>query len=229
MSPRILVLVAMCACGRIDFATVTGDGHITGSGDDDGDDGSDGSAANSCLTPGYGDSFDEISPCQAFGMPMVVNGMLTTSSGMLTITPNPSANTDNGCVRTNAAYGPAGVFIEMSQVATSPGQTLMVISTASSTWGFEVNALGTTTLSYVDTVIGVVEQPYDPVADRWLRIRPIGNHTQAETSPNGMHWTMFATSPLVPTSPVNIDIYVQTDNTDTNPGTTVIEGIDVCP
>jgi hypothetical protein len=226
MSPRILVLVAMCACGRIDFATLTGDGHIAGSGDDDGDDGSD---TSSCVSPSYADSFDEISPCQAFGMPMVVNGMLTTSSGMLTITPNASANTNNGCFRNGATYGAAGVFIEMSQVANYPGQTLMLISTASSTWGFEVGALGANKLSYIDTVIGTIEQPYDPVADRWLRIRPVAGHTLAETSPDGIHWTMYATSALAPANPVNIDIYVQTDNTDTDPGTTVIEGIDVCP
>lgn len=230
MSPRIGVLVAMCACGRIDFAMLGDDGG----GDDGGGSGSgsgsdSGSAFDGCVSPGYGDSFDEIMPCQNFGSPMVFNGMLSTSNGMLTITPNASANTNNGCTRINAVYGPAGVFIEMSQVASSPGQTLMLVSTAGSTWGFEVNALGANMLSYVDTAIGVVEQPYNPTADRWLRVRPVGGTTRAETSADGVHWTTFANSSLLPMSPANIDIYVQTDNTDTTPGMTVIEGIDVCP
>ncbi|MEO8841055.1 MAG: hypothetical protein ABI591_22645 [Kofleriaceae bacterium] len=223
MSPRVLVLVALTACGRFGFDPVNGAG---------GDDAGNGSGSGSgdvlagCLSPGYGDGFDEIQPCAQFGNSMVVNGGMNVSNSQLTITPNANSQTSIGCNRSSATFTRPGTFVEISQILPQPGQTLLGITSSVDNAGF-VAFMGL--LAYTDTSGADVAQPYDPIADRWWRIRPISTGTIAEVSANGTAWTTFARSSLMLGSPVTIALYAQTDTNDPTPGTAVIQGIDVCP
>lgn len=227
---RVIALVACAACGRVGFDAFDDGGH---SGDDDGSGSGSGSGSgmdlsSTCLSPGYGDPFDEITPCMAFGQPMVDNGGLSTSGGTLTIAPNAGANTMVGCMRQSAAYGVAGEFVEVSQVVPDPGQTILLVQ------GLAKGASMFTQppfLIYFELGGGTVMKNYDPVAMRWWRIRPNNTltGTLAETSPDGRTWTQFAATSTILPANVAVEVYVQTDSSNPAPGTATIEGIDVCP
>ncbi|HEY6035445.1 MAG TPA: hypothetical protein VIV58_14330 [Kofleriaceae bacterium] len=225
MRPVIAVL-ACVACGRVGFGAYGGDGG--GDGDDDGSAGS-GSGSDlsgTCLSPGYGDTFVEALPCNAFGTPVATNGGLSTSNGTLTITPNANANTMVGCQRTNAAFGEAGAFVEVSQVLPAPGQTALLVEV-----GTQMAAIIVTPpfIAFFDPSANTVMTSYDPTAMRWWRIRPVTSGLYAETSPDGKTWTRFAsTSGMVGGTGI-VAIFGQTDTTNAAPGTAKIEGIDVCP
>jgi hypothetical protein len=224
-----LALLAACAagaaCGRIGFGATSGDGG--GIGDDDGG-GSGSDLSGTCLSPGYGDGFDELFPCNAIGMPQVSNGGLNVMNSEMTLTPNANVATSLGCARTSGAFGAAGTFIEIGQVLPSPGQTLLTITSLTNGYTagmFEQGGL----LAFTDSGGGLVMHPYNPTADRWWRIRPAGGRMLAETSPDGKTWAMMgATSSTAPNT-VSIAAYVQTDASNTAPGTAVFQGIDVCP
>jgi hypothetical protein len=180
------------------------------------------------VSPGYGDGFDEVLPCKAFGMPQVSNGGLNVMNSEMTLTPNANVATSLGCERLSGAFGAAGTFIEISQVLPDPGQTLLTIT--STTNGYTAGMLEENgMLAFTDSGGGVVMHQYNPSADRWWRIRPAGGRMLAETSPNGKTWTMMAAISATAPTTVAIAAYVQTDATDTAPGTAVFQGIDVCP
>jgi hypothetical protein len=223
----VVVLVAFAACGRIGFGAVSGDG---GDGDDDGGSGSGSGSdlAGTCLDPGYGDTFDEILPCKAFGMVQASNGNMSITNGVLTLTPNANVATSLGCQRISGAFGAAGTFIEISQVLPDPGQTLLSITgmTNGYTAGF-IEQAGL--LSFTDSSGALVMHNYSPTLDRWWRIRPAGGAMLAETSPDGKTWTRFASTTAAAPSTVSIAAYVQTDTNDAAPGSAVFQGIDVCP
>jgi len=181
---------------------------------------------NTCISPGYGDTFDEIEPCNAFGMPLVTNGGLATANGTLTITPNASANTMVGCARANAGFGAAGAFVEVSQAAPSPGGTVLAVQIGGSTAGITV---APPLIAYIDPSANTVKTSYDPAAMRWWRLRPVDGGLAAETSPDGRTWTRFASSGTAFTGTGTVVIYVQTDTSNVDPGTAKVEGIDVCP
>ncbi|MEP6866087.1 MAG: hypothetical protein ABJE66_36040 [Deltaproteobacteria bacterium] len=220
----VIALLACVACGRVGFGAFAGDGG--GGGDDAGGSGSGSDLSNTCSSPGYGDTFEEALPCNAFGMPVVTNGGLATSNGTLTITPNASANTMVGCARSNAAFGPAGAFVEVSQVLPAPGQTLLLVQI-----GVKTAAIVVTPpfLRFVDWNGNTVMTAYDPTAMRWWRLRPVDGGLYAETSPEGKTWTRIASSSPGVSGSGTVAIYVQTDTTNTAPGTAKVEGIDVCP
>jgi hypothetical protein len=222
---RLIALLTCAACGRVGFdAFGDGGGQV-------GDDGGSGSGSgsdpsNSCVSPGYGDTFEEALPCNAFGMPVVTNGGLNTSNGTLTITPNANVNSMAGCARANAVFGNAGAFVEVSQADPSPGETVLLIQIGAQTTGITVTP---PFIAYFDPSGNTVTTAYDPTAMRWWRLRPVGGGLFAETSPDGKTWTRFASSSPGITGTGTVAIFVQTDNTNTAPGTAKIEGIDVCP
>jgi hypothetical protein len=223
---RVIALLTCAACGRVGFDPF-GDGG--GSGDDDGSGSGSGSGSdlpNSCVSPGYGDSFDEAFPCNAFGMPIVTNGGLATSNGTLTITPNANANAMAGCARPSSAFGAAGAFVEVSQAAPSPSQTVLVVQVGAKTAGITVQP---PFIVYLDPNANTVMTSYDPTAMRWWRLRPVGGAMYAEASPDGLTWTRFASSSGGFTGTGTVAIYVQSDSTNPAPGTAKVEGIDVCP
>ena len=221
----VIAVLACVACGRVGFGASAGDG---GGGDDDGggSGSGSGSGSTSCVSPGYGDTFDEALPCNAFGMPMVTNGGLATSNGTLTVTPNANANTMVGCQRVNAAFGEAGAFVEVSQVAPAPAQTVLLVQIGAK---FASILVTPPFIGYVDPNANMVMTAYDPVAMRWWRLRPVGAGLNAEASPDGKTWTRFASSSPGITGTGTVEVFVQTDSTNGAPGTAKIEGIDVCP
>lgn len=183
---------------------------------------------NTCLSPGYGDSFDEVSPCMALGEPLLTNGGLSITNSTLTISPNANANTMVGCRRASASFGAAGAFVEISQVLPSPGQTLLFLAAGSRTLAMVAQP---PLLAYSDSAGGTVMKPFDPLAMRWWRIRPdfATSGTVAETSADGRQWKMFAATSGMPAPTATLAVYVQTDSSNAAPGTAKIEGIDVCP
>jgi hypothetical protein len=223
----VLACVAGAACGRVGFGAFAGDGGGTG-GDDGSGSGSGSDLTNTCLSPGYGDGFDEVFPCNAIGMPQVSNGGLNVMNSEMTLTPNANAATNLGCVRMSGVFGAAGTFIEIGQILPAPGQTVLTITgtTSGYTAGFiEQGGL----LAFTDSGGGLVMHNYDATADRWWRIRPQAGRMIAETSPNGKTWTMFASTTATAPAAVSIAAYVQTDASNMAPGTAVFQGIDMCP
>jgi uncharacterized membrane protein YphA (DoxX/SURF4 family) len=227
MRPVIAVL-ACAACGRLGFGAFAGDGG-GGSGDDDGSvPGSGSDLSGTCLSPGYGDGFDEVLPCNAFGMLQVTNAGMNVMNSQLTISPNASTMSTAGCERVSGAFGAAGTFIEISQVLPPPGQTLLEITGTSTSFTAGI-IVANGLLTYSDSAGTFTMMPYNPSAHRWWRIRPAGDKLVAETSPNGKGWTMFASATTASPSDVAIAAYVQSDTSNTTPGAAVFQGIDVCP
>ena len=223
----LLPLVAIAACGRLGFdpsGPTSGDDAASSS--DSGSGSGSGDVLAGCLSPGYGDDFNEVIPCNEIGTAMIAGGMLNVSNSQLTITPNPNTTTGLGCVRVSGTFTRPGTFVEISQILPAPGQTMMLLTSSTSTAGFIVTG---GTLAYNDSSGATTGQPYNPTANRWWRIRPISTGTIAEVSADGLAWTTFTKSALTLASPVAIAVYVQTDNNDPNPGSAVIQGIDVCP
>lgn len=223
---RVIALLMLTACGRLGFDAFGDGGQIA---DDDGGGSGSGSGSGSsgaCVSPGYGDSFDEVLPCNMFGMPVVTNGGMTTTNGTLTITPNANANTMVGCARGSSAFGDAGAFVEVSQAAPSPAETALVVSVGAKTAAITVIA---PFIAYLDPNANTVMTSYDPQAMRWWRLRPVGTMLYAETAPDGKTWTRFASSGNGFTGTGTVSIYVQTDAGNAAPGSAKIEGIDICP
>ncbi|MEO6774344.1 MAG: hypothetical protein ABI467_15215 [Kofleriaceae bacterium] len=223
----VIVMLACAACGRVGFGAFAGDAG--GASDDDGSGpGSGSDLSNTCLSPGYGDGFDEASPCKALGMPILTNGSLSTANSTLTISPDANAQTTVGCMRASASFGAAGAFVEISQVVPAPGHTALFLTIGARTLSM---ATQPPFLVYSDSSGGTVTKGYDPLAMRWWRIRPdpTTSGAIAETSADGRQWTMFATTSIPPATTATLAVFVQTESTNATPGTATIEGIDVCP
>ena len=71
--------------------------------------------------------------------------------------------------------------------------------------------------------------PYDPVAMRWWRMRPVGGFVAFETAPDGLAWTLVSTStdPVPTNGLAQVTTFMRTPSAD--PGVACFEGIDVCP
>ncbi|MFT3693446.1 MAG: hypothetical protein QM831_09930 [Kofleriaceae bacterium] len=222
----VIALLVLCNCGRVGFDALDDGGHVIG-GDDDASMGSGSGSqanpvtANNCVSPGYGDDFMEVFPCNAFGSPLVQNGSLNVNNGTMTLTPNANNNVVIGCQRTGAVFGNPGAFVEVSQILVA-GQTRLGLSDANS----HVYAIGvqSNAIAFADDAGTMGTRAYDATGDRWWRIRPVGATVIAETSPDGKTWTLLATSSVAVASTATIAASVIIDNSPM-PGTATFEGI----
>ena len=72
-------------------------------------------------------------------------------------------------------------------------------------------------------------QPYDAIAMRWWRLRPVSTGIVGEYSPDGHVWTLLGS--LTGTTPtgIRIDIGAGTDLQEASPGTGAFRHLDICP
>lgn len=233
----LFVLGVLASCGRLSFDATTGgalgdgggtgDGGGSGTGDGGGSGSTDGSTTGACVQPAAFCAFEGVGPCSCWGTPSTINAGMSESGGTLTITPN--ANTigaQGACVRNNVAFGPEGIFVEISEVV-SGAQGLTALQIGSSPDVFEIDIQN----GSINTTDGsnTGGTSYDPVAMRWLRVRPIATGTTFERSADGMTWTGFYTSGRVASAMYNVRIIGGTIGAQAAPGAARFEGINVCP
>jgi hypothetical protein len=217
--------IVVAACGRIDFELrgAPNDGRVPTT---DGPS-SDGYSGSGCLSPGIGDSFDdEITPCKAWGQPVVDNAMLNVANGLLTITPNASAQSAGGCLRSSMPFTEAGVFIEIAQYPTIGDLQLAITDTSSgSSWIIE--SMNQDLIEFAMTGETTPETiPFDAKI-LWWRLRPSGTGVVYETSADGESWTIQRTAPGA--APMTVGATIEDLVDDVGPGIAIIDGIDICP
>jgi hypothetical protein len=230
---RCLALIVAAACGRIGFEAR----QPSGGGDDDG--GGDAPASGdagsgSCLDPGIGDSFDSATVCD-WGSASGSNTTLTQTGGALLMTPTPEIMGASGtCARSGVPFTAAGVFVEVSAIITN-FTSLEYVDGSGGDWGIETVGSGVVlpigpTLEFFQASGEIGSGvPYDPVAMRWWRMRPVGGFVVFETAPDGLHWTVVTTStdPAPTLGLAQVGTFVRTPGAD--PGVARFEGVDVCP
>jgi len=226
MSARMTraILLVLAGCGRIGFgAPATTDG----AGGDDGAHDSvttfDGSAVG-CIDPGDGDPFTSGTPCSKWGAMVTEMTAVTESSGALLAIPTPTVtDAHGGCTRTATPLTDAGVFVEISRALDNGATELSADGFALSIRSQREVALVQPGESSSPTV------PYDPLAMRWLRLRPSGGKVVFEYSPNGRDWTDARTSTAAAPATADVTIGARTPMVEVMPGIAQIEGINVCP
>ena len=182
----------------------------------------DGIAAAGCIDPGDGDPFTSGVPCSSWGTMVAMQTAVTESQGALVAVPTPTvANARGGCTRSQAPLTDAGVFVEIGG-ALSNGDTEL------SATGFAIT-IASSAMLVLSEASSTTMLPYDPVAMRWLRLRPAGGRIAYEYSPDGQHWTIarISTAPAPAVADLAIDARTPTSNV--LPGVAQFEGINVCP
>jgi hypothetical protein len=212
--------IALTACGRIGFDAIGGDAG--GSNGSSGSNNAPGDGALGCVSPGIGDSFDEVMPCKAWGIPIADNAGLSTSNGTLTITLQPNVMASGGCENDAVTFGPDGVFVQIGNVPSIGSLRLNVEIAGPATWAMEVM-----NENRIDLIqpgdLSSPQTPYEP----WWRMRPLGGVVVWETSPDGLTWTIQRTGDMPAPSSALISIVAFAN--DPAPGQAVLDGIDVCP
>jgi hypothetical protein len=221
-------VLLLAACGRVEFDALgnvrSGDGGISNSGSN-GDSGLLGSSSSGCVSPGIGDSFDEVMPCSGWGSAFNAGGSLSTSNGELTLASNDPATALVGCQRNNVPFGPAGVFVQVAEIPVS-GALLLELedTTTGSSWG--INSLNATEIQTQSGGTEATVATWVPAATSWWRMRPLGGALIYELSGDATTWTMVGTSTLAVPTTVTAAIEMVVGS---GANTAVIDGIDVCP
>lgn len=227
---RLIALLVLCNCGRVGFdgldGGVPGNSHDGASGTDAGS-GSGDVLANGCISPGYGDDFNEVNPCGKLGTTSVFQGGISTSNGVLTMSPNPNTASDLECVRDAADWNAAGAFAEVIQPLPGNSETNLSVTDTTTLAAFMITEQHANLI--FTSPAGTVQINYDPTAQRWWRIRPYGGDVIAETSPDGTQWTSFARAGGTLPSTLRLTLGVFETDPVANPGSAMFGGIDVCP
>jgi hypothetical protein len=229
MSARMTrtILLLLAGCGRIGFgapATTDGAGAVDGAHDASDAITSDGDNAIGCIDPGDGDPFTSGTPCSKWGAMVMAQTSLTESSGALLAIPTPTvANAHGGCTRAAVPVTDAGVFVEISR-GLDNGDTEL------SADGFAMSIRSRHELALVEPGEPMSPTvPYDPIAMRWLRLRPSRGTLVFEYSPDGRDWTIARVSTAAAPATAEVTVGTRTPTVEVMPGIAQIEGINVCP
>ena len=224
-------IVVLAGCGRIGFGDVGASADGNGGVHDALDDGSivptgDGSTALGCISPGDGDPFNSSTPCGGWGTQIMTQSCaLSESGGMLLVLPTPTVvNARGGCRRTGAALTAAGVFVEISRVL-DQGNTEFVAAAGGASFAMSISS---NTIAFTQNG-DAMTRAYDPVAMRWLRMRPSGGKLVFETSRDAHTWTIQRTSTVAVPTMADVTIDAVTPAVVVMPGFAQFEGVDVCP
>jgi hypothetical protein len=195
--------------------------------------------ARTCQPQLIHDDFTGTSLCDGWGTPTGLAAM--EGGGMLAITPVASTpGSQGGCFSsTPVAFGPDGVFLQVTTIVNEAdnngsGGTFIFFQTRSPTPGNGVTlnmSVGGSMLS-VQAGSTTAAAPYDPIAMRWWRIRPVPElpAVVGEVSPDGLTWQTILSAPgPVPTSVTLEFTSGEYGNGVPAPGTTTIEGFNICP
>lgn len=228
---RWLVFVATAVgCGRIGYAPRAGptDGDpIDGVADGVAD-------AVACSMPAVFDDFSAAGPpCGTWGFATNLVASARLASALHVAPPAPATNQVANCTADGYAFD-RGTFVEISSVITAPSGYVQ-LAAFDPTHAIEM-------IYYVDSgKLEVADEtgvranlgaaPYDPIAMRWWRLRRASGGMAAEYSPNGRSWIQLGFKPATSTmfTAGRVVFGAGYYATESSPGTTVIEGWNVCP
>lgn len=182
-----------------------------------------------CIMPFVHDSFDTTPACASWGQPFTGSGgTVAVANGQLVIQPA-AQTTDSigGCMSAGSVRFADGIFV---QVTTPPSGTefmeLLVTWPDSSE---QAIGWGPTTIEFRHSP-QTTSVPFDPRSTTWVRLRPLDATTSvAETSGDGVTWTVFATDPSPPPAAVSLALEGGTFTQDPNPPPILFDGLNVCP
>src|SRR6187549_2689648 len=122
---RAVLLLLVCACGRVSFDPLQGPPALDDSGAegmnmpiDDSGNNIDGIQSGNCTDPGSGSTFPGGLPCSNWqATPTMINAGMSESAGTLSVTPNPNSTGAQGyCLKTAVPYNAGGSIVEVSQI-----------------------------------------------------------------------------------------------------------------
>ena len=193
-----------------------------------------------CVMPALYDAFDSDPVCAPIGF--ADNDATTTVSsvnGRLAIAPGANtASTRGGCLGGNVAFAAdAGVFMHVTSLPDGSEYQFMALYWSGSSTSTMVS------WNTSDIIVQRARMPNDPapvmVGDilfdstmtTWVRVRPTvdGTAIVAESSPDGLHWTVFGTDTVTPPTEARVTMYGGTFASESAPRTIYFDDFDVCP
>jgi hypothetical protein len=188
-----------------------------------------------CLMPAIYDTFDTAPPCSAWGYATQDTSGTTVAvaGGELVIAPAPNVqNTFGGCAPNGdiAFDADSGVFVEVD--SPPDGSEYMHLhvdwsgSASVSLIGFAVGSV-----VYVRDNVKYGTATFDPAQPIWGRMHPLrdGSAIVAETSPDGMYWTQFASDPVAPPTMIKVGLIGGTFFAEPSPAAIRFAAFDICP
>jgi hypothetical protein len=181
-----------------------------------------------CTEAASPNTFDGVASCQPWGG--VITGPASTlqSGGELVIAPDANAIGQGGCTG-DAPLTDGGLFVELA--ASLPSTTPSAYTGISFYEGVELPFaiyVENDQLTALDYATLRIDVPYDPVAMRWWRLRPIAGQVTFEIAPDGLSWTALGTSPRVaPASTVTKNLVAGVSSPEPTPGTARYASVDV--
>ncbi|MDQ3333767.1 MAG: hypothetical protein M4D80_01175 [Myxococcota bacterium] len=219
-----VVLLLVCACGRIAFDPV---GQLAL--DDSGAEGmmpGDGSGMTGCIEPGAGTTFPGGPACSTWGGNVtMINASVSEASGTLSITPNPNtAGAQGTCLKNNAAFGAGGAIVEVSAIL--DGNSLTGIQLGGGATALSMVAQNGTLLAQdASGTKGMVA--YNAATTRFWRIRPQSGVVFEYG--DGTTWTQLGTSTQMPQATYNVTLIAGEITAVAMPGTARFESVNLCP
>jgi hypothetical protein len=184
--------------------------------------------ASTCAMPVVFDAFESGTACSSWGYPF---GTAALANGDLVLLPDAMGSA--GCVsQVPFPFGDAGIFIAVDAVGTGPGQYNSLVlfwdTGLTQPTSIQVQDGGIAMVDRARTMLG--SGAYDPVAMRWIRLRPSFDRTEVigETSPDGIAWKELGHEPR--TAPATIRAQLQSGSNSVTSATAMrVASFDVCP
>ncbi|MBA3454447.1 MAG: hypothetical protein H0T42_15255 [Deltaproteobacteria bacterium] len=153
---------------------------------------------------------------------------VTESGGALSISPSAGAAGAFGQCGRAIVFDAPGVFVEISDVVDGVST---FTSVGLSAFGPIVYSMSVRNdiLVFQHTLGTITTIPYDPVAMRWWRMRPITGGVLYETAPEASAWTVRATSSVPSSEMTDVQLFGGVGAAEPAPGTARFETVNVCP
>lgn len=178
-----------------------------------------------CLDPGNGTTFPVGAVCGGWGSPFGSNATLQQTGGRLTVTLNAGVVSSGGCAHTAIPFAAPGALVEVERtVDGATGRTRLELSGTGWSIG---NEAGMMVARANDAIVGMIA--YDAITMRWWRLRPDAGGVVYETSPDGVGWAPFASSPLAPPASAPIRVIGETTAAEGAPGSARFQSVNLCP
>lgn len=190
--------------------------------------------AMTCEMPSVFDGFDGATACGAWGYVGGNTAVVTQTDGRLLIEPSVTGGNGNCLTRNPAAFGPSGMFIEVSEVLPQDISYMFLQVTWTDAAGPHDYAMtlqrdGLAFQEATDTIV-LGQVGFDLVRHRWWRIRPGADQLISETSPDGHTWSRVGVSgPLTIPAAVTVDIHAGNFAASAQPGRAAFDSFNLCP
>lgn len=186
----------------------------------------DGGTTSGCTDPGNGTTFPNGPPCVGWGTPFADNASVQNSAGRLIITPVANeAAANGGCSRSAVPFGPGGFLADVERVlGGASSRTRLELTGTGLSLGAEN---GQVVARAGATLVG--SRPYDPLATRWWRLRPVAGGVGFDTSADGLVWSQFAWSAMAPPASAPLRVVADTPSAEPMPGSARFQSLNVCP